>query len=159
MEETPKGTFDKDLREYYQSDADFKKSVQLWNTFPQEEVLMSDVDLAEAQKLLPKVDVETLKTIKTKCSKSCSCDRVQNALDLIKFSLNESVHGEIFLTNIFNEKRPDKKISIMDSVHKADWLPASVAYLDDTKDIPCSKCGEGVHMYVLHDSLAHYWHA
>lgn len=152
------GAFDRDLRSYYQSDADFEKSIELWNRFPQAEVVMSGTDLAQAHELLPNVPVEVLKTIKTKCNRPCACTRTNNALDLIKFCLAESIHGATFLTSIFNETRKDKKISIMDSVHRQDSLPDSVMYIDDTKPIPCADCGKDVHLYLLHTSLAHYWH-
>lgn len=37
---TLRGTFDIDLEAFYQSDADFEKSVELWNRFPEKEVVM-----------------------------------------------------------------------------------------------------------------------
>ena len=153
-----KTDFSKGLDHYYQSDADFELSVKLFNSFPFEVVTMKGEDLAEAHRLLPEVNIETLKRIKTKCNVKCSCPREHNALDLIKFSVNVPGHDAKFLTAIFNENRKDKKLSIMDSVHKADWLPDSVVYLDDTKDIPCAKCGEGIHLYLLADSICHHWH-
>jgi hypothetical protein len=153
-----RGTFDAPLDTYYQSDADFAKSIDLWNRFPQAEVTMSEADLAAASSLLPDVPTEVLARIKTKCNQPCSCERTNNALDLIKFCVEESIHGTEFLTGVLVEKRPDKKISIMDSVHKHESLPDSVIYIDDTKPIPCANCGEDIHLYLLHDSLAHYWH-
>lgn len=153
----PRGTFDVALDTYYQSDSDFEKSVELWRRFPEKEVAMPPRDLAHARELLPQVPVADLATIKTKCNRPCHCGRECNALDLIDFCLKESFHGQEFLTKILTEKRPDKKISIIDSSHRSPLLPASVNYIDDTKPIPCFNCGEEVHLYLLHNSLAHYW--
>ena len=153
----PRGTFDVALEAYYQSDADFEKSVELWYRFPEQEVVMPPHDLNRAQELLPKVPLADLASIKTKCNRTCQCGRENNALDLIEFCLKESFHGEEFLTSVLTEKRKDKNISIIDSSHKSPLLPDSVNYLDDTKPIPCVSCGEEVHLYLLHNSLAHYW--
>jgi hypothetical protein len=152
-----KGPFDVSLETYYQSDADFELSIKLWNLFPQETVTMVGKDLQRAHELLPDVSKDNLGTIKTKCNIPCSCPHTNNALDLIEFCIRGSIHGREFLTSIFNEDRPNKKISIIDSVHKQPWLPASVVYLNDTQPIPCPFCGELVHLYLLHRSIAHYW--
>jgi hypothetical protein len=153
----PRGEFDVDLETYYQSDADFEKSVELWDRFPQKEVVMSSHDLNRAHKLLPDVPLADLATIKTKCNRPCQCGRESNALDLIEFCIKESFHGTEFLTKVLTERRKDKKISIMDSTHRSPLLADSVHYLDDTKPIPCLSCGEEIHLYLLHHSLAHYW--
>lgn len=152
------GPFDRDLSWIYQSDADFEKSVWLWSLFDLPERTMGNDDLAKTRSLLPSVPAARLETIKTKCNRPCLCGRESNAFDLISFSLSDSIHGERFLTAIFTEKRPDHKISIMDSVHRRPELPDSVLYLNDTQPIPCSRCGSEVHLYLLHTSIAHYWH-
>lgn len=153
----PVGTFDVDVEAYYQSDADFEKSIELWHRFPEQEVVMPPHDLDRAHKLLPDVPVGDLAAMKTKCNRPCQCGRENNALDLIEFCLDESFHGTMFLTRILTERRKDKKISIMDSTHRSPLLPDSVNYIDDTKPIACASCGEDVHLYLLHRSLAHYW--
>lgn len=153
-----RGPFDRNLTHFYQSDADFEKSISLWLRFLIPETTMSGGDLKLAQELLPAVPVSSLRTIKTKCNRRCSCGRKNNALDLISFCVSGSIHGTSFLTKIFNESRPNHKISIMDSVHRTPELPESVVYLDDTKPIPCYQCEEEVHLYLLHHSIAHYWH-
>lgn len=155
---TAHGVFDRKLDALYQSEADFELSLRLWNRFPQAEVVMTSHDLDRAKDLLPDVARDRLARIKTKCNMPCGCGRENNALDLIEFSLNESIHGSLFLSKIFNETRENKKISIMDSVHKKPWLPKSVLYIDDTKPIPCVICGEEIHLYLRHDSLLHLWH-
>jgi hypothetical protein len=154
----PHGTFDVALDAYYQSDEDFQKSIALWNRFLEPEITMSSPDLENAHALLPDVPKAALRELKTKCNKSCACGRENNALDLIRFCVTESIHGTRFLTQVLTETRPNKKISIIDSCHKSNDLPASVVYLDDTKPIPCADCGEDVHLYLLHHALAHYWH-
>jgi hypothetical protein len=151
------GTFDADLEAYYQSDADFEKSIELWNRFPEKEVVMPPADLKRAHQLLPDVPIECLAEIKTKCNRPCKCGRENNALDLIEFCLAESFHGTKFLTRVLTEKRKDKKISIMDSTHRSPMLPDSVNYIDDTKPIPCVSCGGELHLYLLHNALSHYW--
>jgi hypothetical protein len=153
----PRGTFDVDLETYYQSDADFEKSVQLWHRFQEKEVVMHSHDLNRAHELLPDVPIADLATIKTKTNRPCQCGREHNALDLIEFCLKESFHGTQFLTKILTEKRKDKKISIMDSTHRSPLLAESVNYIDDTKPIPCVSCGEDIHLYLMHHSLCHYW--
>lgn len=151
----PKGM---DPRNYYQSDADFEKSVRLFDSFKYPEERMPDEDARACNALLPDVSAQTFREMKTKRSRSCSCGRSANAYDLIKYSVEKvSTHTRDFLTVIFNERGRDKKISIMDSCHKADWLPASVVYINDTGDIPCSRCGGAVHLYLLAPSIAHYW--
>lgn len=151
------GTFDIDLEVYYQSDTDFEKSVELWNRFPEKEVVMQSYDLKRAKQLLPAVPVADLAAIRTKCNRPCQCGRENNALDLIQFCIMESFHGTAFLTKVLTEKRKDKKISIMDSTHRSALLAESVHYIDDTKPIPCLACGEEVHLYLLSHGLAHYW--
>src|SRR5262245_18915193 len=151
----PRGTFDVELETYYQSDADFEKSVQLWSRFPQKEVVMPPHEIDHVHELLPEVPIADLATIKTKCNRPCQCGRENNALDLIEFCLKESFHGKTFLTKILCEKRKDKKISIMDSTHRSPLLADRVHYIDDTMPIPCTSCGEEVHLYLLHYSLAH----
>lgn len=155
--EAPRGTFDVALDAYYQSDADFEKSVELWHRFTEKEVVMPPDELSVAQTLLPDVPVADLAAIKTKCNHRCQCGRENNALDLIKFCIDESFHGTEFLTKILTENRKDKKISIMDSTHRSELLADSVHYIDDTKPIPCLSCGDEVHLYLLSRSLAHYW--
>jgi hypothetical protein len=152
-----RGTFDIDLEAYYQSDADFEKSVELWNRFPEKEVVMQSQDLKRAKQLLPGVPIADLAAIKTKCNRPCRCGRENNALDLIQFCIMESLHGTEFLTKVLSEKRRDKRISIMDSTHRSPLLADSVHYVDDTKPIPCLACGEEVHLYLLTRGLAHYW--
>lgn len=151
------GTFDIDLEQYYQSDLDFEKSVNLWRRFPQKEVTMNPHDLKSATQLLPGVPISELAAIKTKCNRPCRCGRENNALDLIQFCVMESIHGTEFLTKVLSENRKNKKISIMDSTHRSPLLADSVQYIDDTKPIPCLACGEEVHMYLLSNGLAHYW--
>ncbi len=158
MENQKTGLFDRDLNNYYQSDVDFQKSIDLWKKFDLEEVFMTEEELLEAHSLLPEVKIENLKKLKAKVNKPCSCGRKNDAFDLIKFSLSESIHGARFLSSILNETHQDKKISIMDSVHKSPELPDSVIFIDNTKDVPCANCGKGVHMYIIHPSIAHYWH-
>ena len=153
----PRGTFDVDLEVYYQSDEDFQKSVDLWHRFPEKEVVMHSTDLQRAHEFLCDVPIEDLARIKTKCNRPCCCGRQSNALDLIAFCMRESFHGRAFLTKILTEKRTNKKISIMDSTHKSSLLADSVHYIDDTKPIPCIECGDEIHLYLLHDALAHYW--
>jgi hypothetical protein len=152
-----RGTFDVDLEAYYQSDADFQKSVELWKRFPEKEVVMPSDDLQRAHELLPEVPLADLAQIKTKCNRPCQCGRESNALDLIEFCIKESFHGTDFLTNVLTEKRKNKKISIMDSTHRSPVLADSVHYIDDTKPIPCVNCGQEIHLYLLSHSLAHYW--
>ena len=151
------GIFDIDLARYYQSDSDFATVVSFWPRFPQPEVVMGEEDLIRAQEHLPKVPRHKLATIKTKCNIPCSCGRLNNALDLIDFCLRHSIHGREFLTAVFTEERKDHKISIMDSYHRSSELPTSVVYIDDTRPIPCPKCGEAVHLYLLHDAIVHWW--
>jgi hypothetical protein len=153
----PHGTFDADLEAYYQSDVDFEKSIELWNRFPEKEVVMPPADLKRAHELLPDVPIEDLAAIKTKCNRPCQCGRENNALDLIEFCLKESFHGTKFLTKVLTERRKDKKISIMDSTHRSPLLPDSVNYIDDTKPIPCVSCGGEMHLYLRHHSLMHLW--
>jgi hypothetical protein len=152
------GPFDRDLRWIYQSDADFEKSVWLWSLFDLPERTMCEHDLTRVRALLPAVPAAKLRTIRTKCNRTCFCGRVPTAFDLISFSLSASIHGARFLSAIFTEERQDHKVSIMDSVHRRPELPDSVLYLDDTKPIPCSQCGSEIHLYLLHTSIAHYWH-
>lgn len=138
---------------------EFDKEMAKFNAVPRSVGKLSVDELHWMSKHFDAESVEDLKRarVKTIASK-CKCGRVLNVYDLLKKVIDNSIHSVDFMKAVMNGDKGNFLISARDGTpDQIAAMPKNTIWIENTKTIECSSCGEPHHTLLAMEHFMHHW--
>lgn len=138
---------------------EFDREMAKFNAVPRAIGVLSPDEIRWVSKYFDAESVETLKCARVKTiAGTCKCGRVLNVYDLLKKVIDGSIHSVDFMKAVMQGDKGKFLISARDGTPaQIAAMPKNTIWIDNTKTIECSSCGEPHHTLLAMDNFMHHW--